>query len=123
MLNASQAKNLIKSVNKLRKGFSVKAFYTVLDVYKKNISYEKTPGIHSVIYPVFAGEKHAYYMKSPFKIKIEAYIDKNTVNYVHFNYVSLWMDNGNGCILNQANTDLAKTTFLYVEQLHHNQRH
>ena len=118
MLNASQAKNLIKSVNKLRKRFSVKAFYTVLDVYKKNISYEKTPGIHSVIYPVFAGEKHAYYMKSPFKIESYAYVNKNEVNFV-----SLWMANDNTTILNQANTELAKTTFLYAQKLYNNQRH
>lgn len=118
MLNASQAKNLIKSVNKLRKGFSVKAFYTVLDIYKKNISYEKTPGIYSVIYPVFAGEKHVYYMKSPFKIESYAHVNKNEVNFV-----SLWMANDDTTILNQANTELAKTTFLYVQKLYNNQRH
>ena len=41
MLNTTQTKNLIKSINKLNTGFSVKAFYTVPDDYKKNIKYEK----------------------------------------------------------------------------------
>lgn len=119
MLNTTQTKNLIKSINKLNTGFSVKAFYTVLDDYKKNIKYEKQPANLSA---AFAGEKHIYSMKSPFEIEIEAYIDKNTVNYVHFNYVSIWMDNGDVCILNQANTELAAKTFLYMEQLYNNQR-
>lgn len=122
MLNTTQTKNLIKSVNKLKTRFSVEAFYTILDVYKKNIKYEKQIMIHSVRCPVFEGNKHIYSMKSPFEIEIEAYIDKNTVNYVHFNYVSIWMDNGDVCILNQANTELAAKTFLYVEQLYNNQR-
>lgn len=113
MLNTTQTKNLIKSINKLNTGFSVKAFYTVLDDYKKNIKSEKQPANLSA---AFAGEKHIYSMKSPFEIKIEAYIKKNTVNYV-----SIWMYNGHNCILNQANTDLAAKTFLYVEQLYNNQ--
>jgi len=114
-LNKKEIKNLIKAKNTLNKGFSEAALYTILDTYSKNISYENKTKIDSVRYPAFGEEKHIYCMKFPFEIESEAYINKNMVSFV-----SLWISNRHRCIFNQANTELVKRIYLYMQQLYNN---
>ena len=106
VLNKKQIKNLIKAKQTLYNGFSEAALCTIIDTYKQNIKFDKN--------------KHLFYMEYPFTIQSKVgYQDPVEKNVFHF--VSLWVSSRHRCIFNQANTELEKRIFLYMEQLYNNQ--
>ena len=107
-LNAKQTNKLIKAKKNLNTGFSEEALYTILNTYSKNIK--------------FNPEKHTFYTEYPFKIN-SSIGDADPVEKNVFHFVSLWISSRHRVIINEANTELAKKIFLYINQLYINQRH